>query len=532
MPITPPDTSADRPSDLRELLAPLWARKFLIAFVVILTTTGVYFYYSSKPKTYAASTQLLLEPAQIDALIGGTANAPTSDRTAQNLAELATTRGVAAIAAGELPDNRSVEALLGAVSVSAESGSDFLTLTATDATPARAAQTADAYAKAFVTSRSAIFRTRLQQASREARRQLRTLPVKDSPAAVVLQERIARLAPLLVNTTADLRQVDPAEATSKPVAPKPARNAIFGFGISLVLAMFAAFGMARFDVRVRRVSEVEDIYSLPVLAAIPHFDAGLARNGSSGGAPGVPPVAEEPLRSLQTAIRLSVIDTPLKTILVTSAVPGEGKSTLVRNLAMVQRDAGEHVIVVEADLRRPVLGEWFRLPQREGLTDVLAGNVTWEEALQTVEAAQIVPSNGGKPKRSATIETLVPTGRLNVLVSGPTPPDPSAILASGQTSALLADLASHANYVLIDAPPVLPVSDALSLLAAVDGVIVVSRIGSTQRAAAKRLMEILNRASATNVLGVVANDAPADDVFGGYGYSYSYMTTTNGGPRA
>jgi Mrp family chromosome partitioning ATPase len=199
---------------------------------------------------------------------------------------------------------------------------------------------------------------------------------------------------------------------------------------------------------------------------------------------------------------------------------------------MVQSAAGERVIVVDADLRRPVLRDWFELSQAEGLTDVLAGGLTWREALQSVDSREPTPAHGGKSSRSDGTETLVETGSLDVLVSGPTPPDPSAILASEKTTALLADLAANATYVLIDAPPILPVSDALSLLAAVDGVIVVSRIGSTQRAAARRLVEMLNRASATNVLGVVANDAPTDDLFGGYGYSYSYMTTTNGGPRA
>ena len=500
-------------ADIREQLAPLWARKLLIAAIVVLSTIATYAFYTSQPKVYTASTQLFLNPSQVETLITGVASAPGSDRAAGNIAELARTRAVAELAAEKLPDNRTPAEILAAVSVAAKPGSDFILVSSNDQDPARAAATANAFTDAFARSRTQGFRSQVSEAVTQTRRQLAALGSSSSPQREAVKDRLARLTGFLAAPSGDVRQLDPAAVPQAPVSPTPVRNAIFAAAISLVLAIFAAYGLTRFDLRIRHLSDIQAAYAVPVLAAIPRLTPTRSGNPTSAD-----PAAQEPLRSLQTSLRLASLDSAIKTILVTSAVPGEGKSTLVRNLALVQRDEGARVVIVEADLRRPVLRSWFKLNSNEGLTDMLAGQTTLADALQRVAPDPAVAVSEDK---SGTVATLARTGELSILTSGPTPANPSVVLATEHTAQLIKDLGESFTYVLIDAPPLLPVSDALPLLGLVDGVIIVSRLGITQRAAAKRLMELLGRVPDANILGVVANDVVADELYGTYVYAYT-----------
>lgn len=468
---------------------------------------------------YAASTQLFLNPSQVETLITGVGSAPGSDRTAGNIAALARTRAVAAIAARELADDRSPNEILQAVTVSPKTGSDFLTVSGEDQDPARAAETANAFAAAFERSRTESFRAQVADAARQTRHQLVALGGQTSPQREAVKDRLAQLTGFLAAPTGDVRQLDPAAVPTAPISPKPVRNAIFAAAISLMLAIFAAYALSRFDVRVRHIPDIQEAYGLPLLAAIPRLSLSKRKSLDD-----VDEAAQEPLRSLQTSLRLARLDGSVKTILVTSAISGEGKSTLVRNLALVQRDEGARVVIVEADLRRPVLRSWFGLPGKQGLTDVLASQTSLKDALQLVENdASKTPTTTTSPPDDArgTVATLARVGELLVLTSGPTPSNPSVVLATEQTGDVIKSLGREFTYVLIDAPPLLPVSDALPLLSLVDGVIIVTRLGITHRAAAKGLMELLGRIPDAKILGVVANDVSVDEFNGNYAYSYA-----------
>lgn len=500
---------------MRELFAPLWARKLLIAAVVALSTCGAYAYYAAQPKVYSASTQLFLNPSQVQAVLTGVAGAPGSDRAASNVAALARTRAVARIAAQQLKDARSPAEILDAVTITAAPGTDFISVESTDRDPARAADTANAFAEAFERSRTDGFRVEVTEAAKQTRRQLAALGFQASPQREAVKDRLAQLSGFLASPSGDVRQLDPAAVPAAPISPKPARNALFAAAISLVLAIFAAYALSRLDVRIRHLVDIQESYALPLLAAIPRLPA--SRNKITGA---VDAAAQEPLRSLQTSLRLARLESSVKTILVTSAVPGEGKSTLVRNLALVQRDEGARVVVVEADLRRPVLRSWFGLSDKHGMTDVLAGQTQLADALQVVTSA---PSKAetALAEDQGTIATLARIGELSVLTSGPTPTNPSVVLAGDETAELLKTLEADFTYVLIDAPPLLPVSDALPLLSLVDGVIIVTRMGTTHRTAAERLMELLSRVPDAKLLGVVANDVSEDEFHDSYAYSYT-----------
>ncbi len=195
--------------------------------------------------------------------------------------------------------------------------------------------------------------------------------------------------------------------------------------------------------------------------------------------------ASEAYRTLRTNIQFSSLDKPLRTILITGVEPGEGKSTTLANLAVVMAQGGKRVIAVDCDLRRPSLHKLFALPSEPGLTTALL-------------------EGKGRPLLQ---ETIVPGLRL--LTSGPLPPNPSELLGSRHFEELLGSLVSDADVVLLDAPPVIAVSDAAVLASKVDGVILVINAGKTKRDLARRAKSLLQNVNAP-LLGAVLNNAPLD----------------------
>ena len=195
--------------------------------------------------------------------------------------------------------------------------------------------------------------------------------------------------------------------------------------------------------------------------------------------------ASEAYRTLRTNIQFSRLDKPLRTILVTGVEAGEGKSTTLANLAVVMAQGGKRVCAVDCDLRRPTLHKVFGLASEPGLTTAIL------EAGSTVARQQT----------SVEGLTLVASGQL--------PPNPSELLGSHRFAEVLAGLAQEADIVLLDAPPVVAVSDAAVLANKVDGVILVVNAGKTKRDLAKRARSLLEKANA-NILGVVLNNAPVE----------------------
>lgn len=206
------------------------------------------------------------------------------------------------------------------------------------------------------------------------------------------------------------------------------------------------------------------------------------------------PVAEA-YRSLRTNLEFSSLDKPLRTMIVTSAAPEEGKSTVLANLAVVMAQAGKHVILVDCDLRRPSLHELFGISNHTGLTTALLD-----------EAAAELPLR----------ETGVPGLRL--LPSGPLPPNPAELLDSRRMAELIETLRNQADIVLFDAPPVIAVADAAILASKVDGVLLVINAGVTKREHAQRAKAALERVNA-RLVGTVLNNVDLDMSLYGY-YSH------------
>lgn len=209
------------------------------------------------------------------------------------------------------------------------------------------------------------------------------------------------------------------------------------------------------------------------------------------------PVAEA-YRVLRTNLNFAALDRPFKTLLVTSPGPEEGKSTTIANLAVVMAQSGVSTLLVDCDLRKPVLHKIFQLDNARGLTNLLV-------------------DREARPQDFVR-ETLLPG--LHVLTSGPLPPNPSELLASRRMSELIEELKPHYGVVLFDSPPVVAVADAAILAAKVDGVLLVVRSHKSKNDMALEAKSLLDKANA-NILGVVVNGLPPRGE-GGYYYYYYY----------
>jgi capsular exopolysaccharide synthesis family protein len=199
----------------------------------------------------------------------------------------------------------------------------------------------------------------------------------------------------------------------------------------------------------------------------------------------------EAYRTLRTNLSFYSLDHPLRTLVVTSPAPNEGKSTTVANLAVTMAQSGRRTILVDCDLRRPTLHELFDLPISPGLTNLVLEEVT------------------DPPLQQTGIENLW------LLSSGPTPPNPADMLGTHRVDQVIASLLTKADFILFDAPPVMAASDAAILGAKSDGVLLVIRAGKTRRDQSQRAKELLQRAK-VRVVGVALTNAPKDSVMGEY----------------
>lgn len=202
--------------------------------------------------------------------------------------------------------------------------------------------------------------------------------------------------------------------------------------------------------------------------------------------------AAEAYRALRTNLQFASPDKPIHTILATSTSPDDGKSTTIANLAVTFAASGSPTILVDADLRRPHLHRIFGLSNDVGLTTFISS---------------MAKPEGGQPTDLPLQETAVPN--LLVLTSGPVPPNPAEMLASHKMAEVLAMLRARADYVLIDTPPIIAVTDAAVLAPRVDGVFIVINAGKTKRDLAVKARDVLQKVNA-NILGVVLNNAKID----------------------
>jgi Mrp family chromosome partitioning ATPase/capsular polysaccharide biosynthesis protein len=493
----------------------------LVLVIVVLSTAGTYLYYDAQPEEYKASTRLFLKTSELEQAFSGEGATGDPVRNANNLATLLRSRAVAVDVAKRLDYRGEPTALLDRVDASPVVDSDFVNVSATSGSADGAARLANAFARAFVAMRSAQARAQVRSARRTAQRQRAQL-TPGSPAYIGLTGRIDRYRSIESLPAANVQQLDRAVPPATASSPRPKRNAAFGFAVSLVFAMAVALALERFDHRLRRLDDLESHFPYPFLAAIPH----VSESDSFGMPDAEEGAFRETFRTLRTSLELASLDRPLRTILIASGAPQEGKSTIVRHLALAYREAGYRVAVVEADLRKPALAELFLIKKRPGLTDVLTGHEHIDRALQPV-SAEGGPTTVVRQRRATTVSPnggSSSAGTLHVLTSGPQPPNPPRVLAADRLRRLLEEVSDTHDVVLIDSAPLLAVGDTLPLLRIVDGTILVARPQVITRESARQLNALLGRVGDTNVLGMVANDLPMRELEGRvafYGYGPS-----------
>lgn len=286
----------------------------------------------------------------------------------------------------------------------------------------------------------------------------------------------------------------PAGLPGAPAKPHLVRNLALGAIAGAIVAGAIALIRRSFDGRVRSQTDVEQVAGTAALAVVPDSKT-LAKTGSSdvvGGAAG------EAIRQLRTNLRFVSVDKPPRSLVITSPTPGDGKSTIAANLARLMAAAGESVVLIDCDLRRPTQADQFAIDGAVGLTQVLAGDIDVDSALVQTDL-----------------------DGLQVLPAGRIPPNPSELLGS-QTMRTLVEALSAGHVVILDAPPVLAVTDAALVGALADGVILVTRMGTNHKAQLQQCAKLLRQANST-LLGAVLNRASLKsmgDAVYGYGYGY------------
>jgi receptor protein-tyrosine kinase len=475
----------------------------VLVCVAVVAAAAVGFSLAQR-KAYTASASLLFRDPGFDQKLFGTSYfVPNTDptREAATNIDLASLPTIASRTAAEL--NLSAGRVRSEVSVSGVGQANVAQIEATDQSPALAARMANAYAHQYVLYRQQADRAKIAGAQRLVQEQLAHLNTPQRYGAVgqSLLNRGNQLGVLAALQTGNAEVAQAAGVPTSPTSPQTKRNGVLGGLLGLLVGLALAFGAERFDRRVRDAAELEEAYGVPVLGAVPDSESYAA-----AGTKALPTSDAEAFALLRARLRYFNVDRDVQSLLVTSAFPGDGKTTVALNLALAEAVAGNaKIVLLEADLRRPALARRLGIRQTPGLAEILSRNATLDSALHVVPAP-------GRPHRNGS------TTAFSIITAGAIPPNPAELIESRAMIDLLSALTERFDLVIIDSPPTSVVSDAIPLMRLVSGVVIVSRIGLTTRDAARHLREQLTKLKAST-LGVVANAMPAKGR-GYYGYGY------------
>ncbi|MGH9189570.1 MAG: polysaccharide biosynthesis tyrosine autokinase [Acidimicrobiales bacterium] len=513
----PERMSNDAELELRDYLGVLWRRKrFVFLALLLLVTAALGLSYVQTP-VYQSTAEFSLRP--ITSQLGGNTG-KGADPVQNAIGELKSERVRTRI--------RDLKGVAPRVSATAVPGTGLIRATVESTDPRQAADLANAYVDEYINFRVGEAIRRLDDESklhqeRFNRSQARLNEINIRLASFILPSarqaeeiRVGAERNQLESEASDARQqldalnqekarvrteaekTEDARVPKDPVRPKPARNAALAIPIGLVIGVALAFLFEHLDDSLKSKEDVERITgpTLPVVGVIP-----AVRMRDDAGSQLVSLVAPdspvaEAYRTMRTSVQFLALDDSLGSIQITSPSAGEGKTTTLANLAVVMARAGAKVVVIDCDLRRPRLHEVFGVPNDIGFTSVFQGQVPLSGALQAIPGER----------------------NLRILPSGPLPPNPSELLGSRRTAGILASLKAQGALVLLDCPPIMPVTDAAALSAWVDTTIVVAAYGSTTKRQLQRAIELLRQVDAP-LVGTVLNRAQGSE---SYGYSYGY----------
>jgi capsular exopolysaccharide synthesis family protein len=443
--------------ELRDFVRVLRAHWVGVLLIVAIAGIATVAYTEQQPEVYAADANGFVSAGTAADPALGSVNDQLAKSRAVSYVDIAKSRATAQEVVDALGLDAEPAALVGAISVEQPVDTVLIKITAEAPTPTEAQALADAWVSALAT----------QVAKIED-------PLGDAA------DGTPRVIP-----------IESAELPTAPISPQPARNMMLGLALGVLMATGYAFARSTMDRRLRDPDAVERRFGVSVVGKLPTARALAYKHASptfvalqSGQTSKADAIVAEAFRKLRTNLLFMDIDNPPRVIVVTSPRPGDGKSTVSANLAAAIAASGQPVALVDADMRRPSIASSLGLVEGVGLTDVLVGRVGLEDALQDVASV----------------------GGLRVLAAGSPPPNPSELLGSKTMRSVIERLAED-HFVVLDTPPLLPVTDAAVLTANADGALIVVTAGKTID---KELEVALQHLRAVNgkALGVILNKVP------------------------
>ena len=519
---------------LRHYVEVLWRRKWLVIGALIIIPAIVLAMSLQQPTEYSATARVmaLSQSPSISVAVGANVDLSRPDeRELQTLASFVVTREIAARAAEELGWSVPPATLMEAVTAEADPSANVINVTAVWSDAEGAADLANAFATEFILWRQQTLQKSLDNAIEQIDEQI-ALTDPGSAERTTLTERRGQLEVLKPLVSGGLTMGEAAQPPDSPSSPKPLRDAALAVVAALVFGVGLAFLRDSLDVRLHSAGEIAAHTTLPVLAEIPE----LTRHGRRAGklvvlddprGPGA-----ESYRFLRTNLEFINFNRDAKVILVSSPLPGQGKSTTIANLAIALLRADKRVAIVDADLRRPSLHRFFQTANLRGVSDVVSGASSLADALQSLAFdGSAASALGSSPVniRITTSARAVPkrgTGRgqggadgeqggvdrpgLLLLPSGPIPPNPGEIVGSQQFGDILRELGKEADYVLVDAPPMFAVGDAGAMASWVDGLLVVLRLDQTTADTVAHVEDFFTR-TPSRPLGIIVTGVRRTD---------------------
>ncbi len=474
-----------------DVLRTLRQRAPVILLCMLVAGVAAFAISKRQTKEYQATTSVYFHDPQANEVAAGLAVAPVDPQVqlATDL-KLATLPRIAAATATAIGGGITPGSVQSSVSVSQQGNSDFAAVTATSTSPGLAARIANTYAAQIVADRQRASQSYYSGIVHSLNLQFQALPpaLQLGTQGAALKDRANSLQVLGQLEGGAVQVVDQAGVPSAPSSPQVLRNTVLGAILGLLLGLALALFLGRFDRRVREPLQLADVYGVPLIGVVP-YNSALKMSSRRASAQPAPAAVAETFALLWARIRYFNVDRLLDTLLIASAQPGEGKTTVASNLALAAVKMGSRVLIIECDFKRPTLARRLGARESPGVSDVLLEDMPLENAVQTIEIAQ---RSGPQP-------------RLDVLVAGGLlPPDPAHVIASHSMEALLSRARATYDFVLIDAPPLAVVPDAFPLLRQAGGVVVVGRLGRSRSDVAARLRQTLTSANAT-FIGVIAN---------------------------
>lgn len=511
----------ESPVDIKEYFYLFWAWAWLIALAGVVAGVAAFMVSIRTVPVYEASTKLLVSaPSTISGVD------PTSLVTTQTMtstySQMLLDRPVLEGVIEQLKLSTTPEDLKKAISVDVVTNTQLLTITVKDTSPNLAAEIANAMAtvfadrirvlqsQRFAASRDGLSKQVLDMEQQLAATNTLIANTTDTGTLEQLQSRLTQYRTIYSQLVTSYEQVrlaedqtstnvvvsEPAAVPFEPVSPKIPRNTILAVMAGMLLAAGAVFAGDMLDDTIKNPDEMRRKFNLPILGMIAWHETGEAQPIAMA-APRSP--TAESFRSLRTNLTYAALDKPLRRILVTSATPQDGKTTIAASLAVVFAQNDKNVVLIDADMRRPQVHRRFGLNNRLGLSDLFLRPV--EMMTNALHAIGML--------------------KLAVITSGGTPPNPSELLTSKRMGEILDRLNTIFDLVVIDTPPLLTVTDAAALAPAMDGVLLVAKPGSTKLGAFRQAVEQLQAVGA-RVLGVVLNDVNPTSRRYGYYYNRYY----------